>query len=105
MPVEVPQPVTPTIDIQALAREIAFRMDPEALLDAHDVGAMLKCASRYILEEYMKTLGFPKPLRLTGPEKRRSHPRWRRQDIMDWINFHMEGRSKRGGRARNSYAL
>ena len=42
------------IDIKALARHIAMRLDPEALLDADDVGALLKCAPRYVTEQYAR---------------------------------------------------
>ena len=88
------------IDIEALAREIAVRMDPQALMDAEDVGAYLKCSARYVQEEYVRAPGFPKPLRLTGPDGRRGQPRWRRQDITAWVDFHVNGQSKRGGRPR-----
>ena len=89
-----------SIDIEALARQIAVRMDPTALLDAEDVGAMLKCTARYVREEFLKAPGFPKPLRLTGPDGRRGNPRWRRQDINAWVAAHVNGASKRGGRPR-----
>lgn len=88
------------LDLADLAREIAMRMDPEGLMDAKDVGAYLKCSARYVVDEYASAPGFPKALRLTGPEGRRSNPRWRRQDIRNWVDSHTNGRSKRGGRPR-----
>ena len=88
------------IDHALLAREIAMRMAPDSLLDSEDVGAMLKCDARYVRETYIKAPGFPKPVRLTGPNGQRSQPRWKRQDMVDWINSHTEGRSKLGGRPR-----
>lgn len=88
------------VDVQELAREIAVRMAPDALLEAEDVGAMLRCSGRYVLEHYVPAPGFPKPLRLTGSEGRRSKPRWRRCDIVAWIDSHVGGQSKRGGRPR-----
>jgi predicted DNA-binding transcriptional regulator AlpA len=97
------QPDIPGIDLQQLAREIAMRMDPEALLEAADVGAYLKCSARYVQEEYLKSPGFPKPLRLTGPEGRRGNARWRRRDIVAWVDSHDNGATKRGGRPRNSH--
>lgn len=93
------------IDITALAREIAVRMAPESLLDAEDVGAYLKCSARYVQEEYVKAPGFPKAIRLTGPDKRTSNARWRRQDIVAWVNSHIDGQSKRGGRPRKTTEL
>ena len=88
------------LDIAALAREIAMRLDPEGLMDSEEVGAYLKCSARYLLEEYVKATGFPRAIRLTGPDGRRSNPRWRRQDIRSWVDAHTDGRSKRGGRPR-----
>ncbi len=95
----------PDIDIEALARQIAVRMDPQALMDAEDVGAYLKCSARYVQEEYVKAPGFPKAIRLTGPDSRRGNARWRRQDISDWVNSHINGQSKRGGRPRKESLL
>jgi hypothetical protein len=42
-----------------LARQIAARMSPEALLSAEDVGAMLGYPARYIRETIALALGFP----------------------------------------------
>ena len=89
------------VDVQALAREIAVRMAPDALLEASDVGAMLKCSPRYVLEHYVTAPGFPKPLRLTAAGGVRSKPRWLRGDLTKWIESHVGGQSKRGGRPRN----
>lgn len=89
-------------DIDTLATKIAAKLDPIALLDAEAVGALLDCAGRYVREEYMRAPGFPKPVRLTGPEGRRSQPKWRRKDIADWIDAHTDSRSKRGGRPRET---
>lgn len=91
-----------TDDIQDLAREIAARMAPDALLDSEDVAAILKCAPRYVREQYAAAPGFPKAIRLTGADGRRGAPRWRRSDIMQWIDSHEPGVTKRGGRRRNS---
>lgn len=91
-------------EVQDLAREIAARMAPDALLDAEDVAAILKCSARYITEQYVLSPGFPQALRLTGPDGRRSKPRWKRSDIMEWIDAHRDGRSKRGGRPRKPVA-
>lgn len=89
------------IDIEALAREIAFRMDPNALMDAEDVGAFIKFKARYVRKDFALAPGFPKAIRLTGPDGRLSHPRWRRQDITQWVDSHQDGKTKRGGRPRN----
>lgn len=88
-------------EIEDLARQIAARMDPDALLDAEDVAAILKCSPRYVTEQYVLATGFPKAIRLTGPEKRRSQPRWRRSEIMAWVDAHRNGATTRGGRPRN----
>lgn len=88
------------VDIEALARHIAMRMDPDALMDAEDIGAYLKCTGRYVLERFSLAPGFPKAIRLSGPEGSRGNPRWRRQDITAWVASHVEGKHKRG-RPRN----
>lgn len=90
------------VDVQELAREIAVRLAPDALLEAEDVGAMLKCDARYVTEQYAAAPGFPKALRLTGKGGRKSKPRWIRSDIVDWIEKHKNGRSTRGGRRRDT---
>lgn len=90
------------IDVEHLAREIAARLAPEALLDAADVGAMLRCSARYVTEQYVLVPGFPRAIRLTGPGGRRGQPKWQRSDVTAWIAMHKECRSTRGGRPRNS---
>lgn len=92
------------LDIEDLARQIAFRMDPEALMDASDVGVYLKVSARYVQEQYALAPGFPKTIRLTGPDGRRGNARWRRKDITNWVNSHIDGQSKRG-RPRNPATL
>jgi len=92
------------INIQELAREIAVRLAPDALLSAEDVAALLKCSSSYVLEQYVHAPGFPCAIRLTGPNGRRSQPRWRRSEIMDWIDQHQTSPTKRAGRPRKVLA-
>lgn len=94
-----------TIDVEALARHIAVRMDPEALLDAEDVGAILRCTARYVKESYTRAPGFPKAIRLPGPDAQKSQPRWRRSHIMAWIEANEDGKTTRGGRRRNNLGL
>lgn len=77
-----------------LAREIAARVAPDALLDAADTAALLKCSERYFKDNYATEPSFPKALRLktsTG----RSHPRWLRADIMQWVASHRTGRPRK----------
>jgi len=88
-------------DVVELAREIAMRLAPDALLEAKDVGAMLRCSAEYVTEQYACAPGFPKALRLTGKDGRRSKPRWIRSDIVAWIEKHRKGITTRGGRPRN----
>jgi predicted DNA-binding transcriptional regulator AlpA len=88
------------IDVQELAREIAARMAPDALLDASDVAALLKVSPRYITEQYALSDGFPRAIRLDGPDGRKSKPRWRRSDIMRWLDSYSKP-GKRTGRPRN----
>ena len=88
------------IDLGALAREIAARISPDALVDMSDIAAMLRVAPRYVAERYVPAPGFPKPIRLTGTDGRRSHPKWFRRDIIAWLESHRDGKRKTGGRPR-----
>jgi predicted DNA-binding transcriptional regulator AlpA len=85
------------LDYATLAREIAARMDPDALIDTADIGSMVKRSARYVEEEYVPAPGFPKPVRLVGKSARKSHALWRRRDITAWIEAHGE---KKAGRPR-----
>lgn len=87
-------------DLELLARHIAARLTADALLDAADVGALLKCHPRTVTEGYAKAPDFPSAIRLAGPSGRRSQPRWQRCDILAWIESHKERRPKNPGRPR-----
>jgi predicted DNA-binding transcriptional regulator AlpA len=86
-------------ELETLARHIAARITPDALLDAADVGAMLKCHPRSVTERYAKTPGFPPTIRLAGPTAGH-RPRWQRRDIVAWIESQKERRPKKPGRPR-----
>lgn len=89
-----------SLEVEALAREIAMRMAPDALLEASDVGAMLKCSAEYVTEEFAHAPGFPRAIRLTRPGGRNGKPRWLRSDVVEWIQSHREGQHTRGGSKR-----
>ena len=89
------------VDIQVLAREIAARMAPDALLDIDDVAALLKCSARYVAEQYVPLDGFPKSIRLVGPSGRKGQPRWQRSDIIEWVQSHRHD-AKKPGRPRKA---
>jgi len=74
------------LDIKELAREISARLAPDALLNAEDVAAILRCSPGYVLETFIKIPGFPSAIRLPGPGGRRGHPRWKRSDIIEWVD-------------------
>jgi len=84
-----------------LARQIAARISPEALLSAEDVGAMLGYPARYIRETIALAPGFPVAVRLRlDADGKRSNPRWRRTDIEEWVAAHLAQRRTRSGRPR-----
>lgn len=91
--------------ITELARQIAARMDPDALLDADDVAAMLKYSRRYVAEKLAAAPGFPRAVRLATSGTQRGDPRWRRSEIVAYIGAHCDGATKRGGRPRGDTAL
>jgi predicted DNA-binding transcriptional regulator AlpA len=90
------------IDLDDLARAIAARMDPAALLEPADVGAMLKVCPRQVTDRYAKSPGFPAPVSLPTASGGRSQPRWQRADIVAWIASRKPGARKPGqpGRPR-----
>lgn len=87
-------------EILALAREIAFRMAPDALLDAEDVGAMSKVSAGYVRKSLAAAPGFPKAIQITLADGRQGQPRWLRSDIARYIASHRDGVTKRAGRPR-----
>jgi len=92
------------INIQELAREIAVRLAHDALLNSEDVAALLKCSTSYVLEQYVHAPGFPRAIRLSGPNGRKGQPRWRRSEIMEWIDQHQTSPTRRAGRPRKALA-
>ena len=89
-----------------LARQIAARMSPEALLSAEDVGAMLGYPARYIRETIALAPGFPVAIRLRlNSDGKRSNPRWRRTDIEKWVTTHRSQRPTRAGRPRQQIQM
>lgn len=92
-------------DYEALGREIAVRLMPDALLSAKDVGAMLGYAPRYVRETLSTSPGFPTPIRF--PVRKddgklgNGDPRWSRADIIQWIEANKNGR-RSGTRRRNN---
>ena len=92
------------IDHQALAREIAMRMAPDALLDAEDVAAWFKVAPRYVTEELAKVPGFQKAVRVPRPGGGKGHPRWPRAQIAAYIDTLTGTKpSPAGGRPRRNH--
>lgn len=85
------------MDVIELAREIAARMAPDALLDRDDVASMLKVGPRTLDEAYRPAPGFPRAIHLKTADGR-SQPRWQRQDVIAWIEKH----KARPGRPRNA---
>lgn len=92
------------LDTDLLAREIASRLASDALLDASDIASLIKCSPRYLAEEVSRSPGFPKAIRFTGPNGRRSNARWQRRDIIEWIES-QKTRSKHVGRPRKKPEL
>ena len=81
-----------------LARQIAARMSPEALLSAEDVGAMLGYPARYIRETIALAPGFPVAIRQRlDSDGKRNNPRWRRTDVEDRVTAHLAQRRTRAG--------
>lgn len=78
------------INIDELAEKIALRLDPNAVLTARDVAAILGVSQRYVTEVLAKRDGFPQP-------SRAGKPRWLRWQITDYVASTVP---KRTGRPR-----
>lgn len=89
-------------DIQHLARELAARMAPDALLDANDVAALLKYEPRYVSERLSRAEGFPRCVKIPGVLGTKGQRRWVRSDIVTWYESIKAGKKPGGGRARKS---
>ncbi len=89
-----------TLDQEALGRQIAAWLDPDALLDAEDIGLLLKCSGRYVLEWHAKAEGFPPAVRLPGPDKKLGHPRWKRRHILEYLDELFPKLAAKPGRPR-----
>jgi cytochrome P450 len=91
------------IDLQALAREIAMRMAPDALLDFDDIGAWLKLKPRYVSEELSKHPDFPRAVQFDTTRGRKTHARYLRADIAAFIERRRAGKNPAGGRPRRDH--
>ena len=86
------------VDLRTLAREIAARMVPDALLDAQDVAALLNISPHTVQNRAAAIPGFPKAIRLVLTKGARGVSRWERREILEWVQKQKEGR--RGGARR-----
>lgn len=90
------------INVEELARQIAFRMNPDALLTAEDIGAILNCTARYVREKFTAAPRFPKPIHLPLADGKFTNPRWKRSEINEWIEQHgvttLQNRGPKRGR-------
>lgn len=91
----------PAFDYEELGRQVAARLDVDALCDASDIAAMWKFSTRYVAEVMTKTPGFPEPIRLPGRDGKPGHPRWRKRDVIAFAETHAPlPKASRGGRPR-----
>lgn len=90
-------PPATEIDYRELARHVAAFLDPEALWEAADIAAYSKYSVRHVQEVLRKKEGFPKPFSIDG-----GHPRWRRQDVVDFLTGNENGPRKAGRPRRRS---
>lgn len=96
-----PLSLTPA-DIIQLAREIAARSTDDSLLDADDVAALLKVKVKNFQDNYSSVKSFPAPYRLVNASGQQGHRKWRRGDVIKWIDQHKDGNFPgRIGRPRN----
>lgn len=100
--------MTPNIDVEELARHIAARMAPDALLTAEDVGAILNCSARYVREKFADIPDFPRAVRFKLTDSSLSQPRWKRHEIEKYISdcamTDEQLRGPRRGKPRKTYS-
>lgn len=64
-------------------QEGRYNMTP--LMTANEVGNYLKVKPRYVTEKYLLIPSFPKPIRLPTPEGGLGHPKWKPEEIENWV--------------------
>jgi len=57
----------------------------EPLMKASDIASILGVSARQVSERYAMLPDFPRAVRLPS-EKGQGHCRWRRTDILKWLN-------------------
>lgn len=56
------------------------------LMTAKDVGEYLRVSSRQVTERLVLVPSFPRPVRLPTPGGTRGTPRWKREEIEQWVD-------------------
>lgn len=87
-------------NLEALGREIAARLDEEALWDAKDCGAYFKRSARYFQARYASIKDFPEPIQLPTETGGKGQPLWPRREVIDWAMTHRPLQQARPGRPR-----
>jgi len=64
-----------------------------ALWNAETIAAFLQVSPRQVLERYAPMPGFPQAIRLPSVSAKKGHPRWKAEEIIDWVNRHQEQRA------------
>lgn len=63
---------------------------PEALWTTKDAANYLQYSVKNFCDRIMTLPSFPKPVRLPRPTGGKGHPRWKPEDIKNWIEQHRE---------------
>lgn len=76
--------------IAKLATAISDRIRPTVPLEhllwtTADIGAYLKVSTNKVNERYASLPSFPKRIELPTGEGRKTHPRWKAKDVIQWV--------------------
>lgn len=76
-------------EIEQLAEELARRIHApqvEPLLTAADIAAILGVCQRQVSDRYAMMPSFPKAIRLPTPTGKNAERRWKKSEVLEWID-------------------
>ena len=82
--------------IQRLAASIADKIKPVVPLEhqlwtTEDIGSYLKVDANKVVQRYTSLPDFPRRIEIPTAEGRRSHPRWKAIEVIEWVEGYKPG--------------
>ncbi|MCO5099213.1 MAG: hypothetical protein M9884_17355 [Rhodocyclaceae bacterium] len=60
-------------------------LERSPLLTSAEAAELLRCSPKYFADNYRTAPGFPRPVHLPGKRATRGHPRWYREEVLEWV--------------------